>query len=255
MDTEQAVAIGRVLLESQYTALRAEITQRIQLQHNIMAVTLTFAAAFLGFAFEFPDIRAVLLLYPLLILFLAASWVHNDNRVHAIGYFIREHIERAFLTRFVASDKDVDVSNLQPVEAISLPNSDPNKITTSNLGTLGWENFFCPYKEAKGLLFSHIVYIVRRYRKRVPKEDELLFFSDRFLTDWYAKPFFLVTQLLALYLAASSIPQFFELYCSYFIGDCILIVLTFLIVIYPRTTPSRDSGDPSTTPSGNSVTR
>jgi hypothetical protein len=227
----------------QYTALRAEIVQRIQLQHNIMAVTLTFAAAFLGFAFEFDLVRPVLLLYPLLILFLAASWVHNDNRLHAIGYFVREHIERRFLSGFVAPTGTTAVINPQPSGA-----GDPPKLDTKVLGELGWENFFCHYKEAKGFPFPHIHFFVEKRKNdrlyaagKQVEEKDLLFFSDRFLTDWYAKPFFLVTQGLSMALAFFCIESFWQQYWIPFIGDLILIALTIILVFFPRTTPRNRS--------------
>jgi len=79
-------------LLAEYAALRAEILSRIQFRQQLTGLTLAATAALLGagMTLENPTIALVL---PVLIPFLALSWVHNDLRVGAIAEYIRTHIE------------------------------------------------------------------------------------------------------------------------------------------------------------------
>lgn len=233
MDKSQIAEAGVALLTAQYTALRSEITQRIQLQHNIMAFTLTFVATFLGLAVQFEITRPVLLLYPFLALFLAAGWTHNDNRVHALGYYIRMHIERPLLVTFVTTDENTGASNQQSA----------GDVTTGMVAKFGWESFFCFYKANKGLPLRRAASVLKKslpLRKPASgrtrtSEGDLPIFSDRFLNDWYAKPLFIVTQVASMLLAFFSINNSLQQYLPLFIMNGIIVLATFFTVVFPRT--------------------
>ena len=78
------------LLTAEYTTLRDETIKRIELGHQLISLTLVVVGAFLSVGLQ-PGIPAsVLLVYPLLALFLAAGWAHNDLRVRQITAYIIE---------------------------------------------------------------------------------------------------------------------------------------------------------------------
>jgi hypothetical protein len=85
----------RAGLLAEYAALRTEILKRIEVRHQLTAITLTATAAFLSTAIVWSDNSTVALVLPLLIPCLALMWVHNDTRVGDIAKYIRTHIETA----------------------------------------------------------------------------------------------------------------------------------------------------------------
>ncbi|HEX8598029.1 MAG TPA: hypothetical protein VF952_05875 [Chloroflexia bacterium] len=79
-------------LMSEYSALREETLKRIEIQHQLLTLTLVAIGTFLGFGST-----TALLLYPTLAFFLAAAWAQNIIRVKQIGEYIKTHIEEMFL--------------------------------------------------------------------------------------------------------------------------------------------------------------
>lgn len=86
------------LMVAEYAGLRDEVTKRIEIQHQILSITLVTAAAFLGLGSQtalpvpgaaLPVPGAALLLYPLLAVFLAIAWEHNGARILNIGGYFR----------------------------------------------------------------------------------------------------------------------------------------------------------------------
>lgn len=76
------------LIKVEYLTLRDETIKRIELGHKIISLTLVVAGAFLSVGIQ-PGIPAsVLLVYPLLAMFLAAGWAHNDLRIRQITAYI-----------------------------------------------------------------------------------------------------------------------------------------------------------------------
>jgi hypothetical protein len=78
---------GQLLAE--YTALRAEVLQRMATRHQLV----TFSVAVLGAIIAFEAPTSTLLVYPVFGLFLALGWAHNDFRIAEIGKYVRKHIE------------------------------------------------------------------------------------------------------------------------------------------------------------------
>jgi hypothetical protein len=77
-------------IEVEYTALRNEITKRIEMRQQIVTLTLTLAGIFLGVGLTRASVA---LIYPPLATFLALAWAQNDFRIRVAAKYIREQIE------------------------------------------------------------------------------------------------------------------------------------------------------------------
>lgn len=80
------------LIIVEYTALREEILKRVELQHQILSLTLIIFGTILSFGLQVHS-SSILLLYAIIALFLAANWSHNGRTVRDIGRYIRSQIE------------------------------------------------------------------------------------------------------------------------------------------------------------------
>ena len=87
-DSPDEKTIENIKLE--YSALRAEIVQRIGLRQQLLAITFTITGVILGFGVNNGPIALIL---PPLILFLVIAWTQNDTRVYDAATHIREKIE------------------------------------------------------------------------------------------------------------------------------------------------------------------
>lgn len=81
-------------LLAEYAALRAELLKRIELQHQVISLTLIIFGTMLSFGFQAHS-SSIVLLYPVLALFLAASWAHNGRAIRDLVLYIRDQIEAA----------------------------------------------------------------------------------------------------------------------------------------------------------------
>jgi hypothetical protein len=77
-------------IKLEYPALRSEISQRIGLRQQLIAITLTIAGVILSFGVSNGSIALV---YPPLAVFLAYAWIQNDLRIRDTAIYIREQIE------------------------------------------------------------------------------------------------------------------------------------------------------------------
>jgi hypothetical protein len=81
------------IVKTEYASLRDELLKRIEIRHQIVSLHLIVAGTFLTIGAQ-PDIPAVVLLvYPVLTMFIAATWARNDSRIKYIGAYIRDNIE------------------------------------------------------------------------------------------------------------------------------------------------------------------
>ena len=78
---------------AEYSALREEVLKRIELQNQILNLTLIIAGTAASVGYQFNSGPIILLFYPLIALVLSASWEQNNLRVRQIGVYIREKIE------------------------------------------------------------------------------------------------------------------------------------------------------------------
>lgn len=79
---------------AEYGALRAEILKRTDIQHQLLSLSLIALGTFVTIGLE--SSATLLLVYPILAMFLAASWSHHDIRIAQLGHFIRSHHEANF---------------------------------------------------------------------------------------------------------------------------------------------------------------
>jgi len=80
---------------AEYSALRDEITKRIDMRNRLLTFTLVLAGVFLSAGVEIAQMDpTVLLVYPILATFLAAAWTHSDVRIGQLGEYIKEKHEK-----------------------------------------------------------------------------------------------------------------------------------------------------------------
>jgi len=74
-----------------YNNLREEIVKRVELEHQIIYFTLLTFGAVLAVGLKSEN-TTIFLLYPVLIMFLAATWSDNQIRIGEISAYIKERI-------------------------------------------------------------------------------------------------------------------------------------------------------------------
>jgi hypothetical protein len=79
---------------AEYEALRQEILTRNEFRQRTVELTLLSSGAILAAGLKIEDLGPLLLLYPVAVFFLAASWAHNGVGVLLAGSHIREQFER-----------------------------------------------------------------------------------------------------------------------------------------------------------------
>ena len=78
---------------AEYSALRSEILQRMDLRQQMLTFTLIIAGSMLTLGVQTNISPLILLLYPVLALFLAMAWMHSDVRIWEIAEYQENHIE------------------------------------------------------------------------------------------------------------------------------------------------------------------
>jgi hypothetical protein len=87
----------REFLKLEYTALRGELIKRVELNQRLLEITLASAAAILTISStQGAEFSRVLLIYPILVMFLAFAWLHNDLRLRRLASYVKMQIEPAF---------------------------------------------------------------------------------------------------------------------------------------------------------------
>jgi hypothetical protein len=81
----------------EYHILRAEILKRMEIRHQLFTFTLVLAGTFLSVGLGIPAGYKILLIYPLIAMFVAGSWMQSDFRIYQIGQYIKNNIEKRFL--------------------------------------------------------------------------------------------------------------------------------------------------------------
>ena len=92
-DGENASLTVKAMPDAEYEALRQEILTRNEFRQRTVELTLLSAGAILAAGLKIEDLEPLLLLYPVAVLFLAASWAHNGVGVLLAGSYIREQFE------------------------------------------------------------------------------------------------------------------------------------------------------------------
>ncbi len=91
MKSRQSESTKSFLL-AEYSALRAELLKRIELQHQMISLALIAAGTFLSVGIQF-DSATIILIYPILAMFLASAWAQSDFWIRRIAFHIHFHIE------------------------------------------------------------------------------------------------------------------------------------------------------------------
>lgn len=79
-------------LLTEYSALREEIIKRVELEYQLINLSLVTFGVICGLSFQ-PQSSLIILLYPLLAAFIVAGWVNSDNSVQCIAKYIKSQIE------------------------------------------------------------------------------------------------------------------------------------------------------------------
>jgi uncharacterized membrane protein len=82
-------------LLAEYSQLRSEILKRSEFQHQLISIALVAFGALVSVGLR--DSPSALLAYPMLAMFLSASWSYNDIQIAQIGIYIRHRIERQLI--------------------------------------------------------------------------------------------------------------------------------------------------------------
>lgn len=118
----------------QYRSLREEIIQRVQARQQMWYVLLLMAGTFLTIGVQ-PGIAAwTVLLYPILALFFAANWSHNNTRIDQITWYIQQEIEELFHLPGWETYRTRHFRRKRRSERQSLPLAIPGLLTFSTRG-------------------------------------------------------------------------------------------------------------------------
>lgn len=79
---------------AEYNALREEILKRIEMQHQIISLTLIVAGTFFSINLQGNLNPLFNLIYPVLALFLATYWAQNGAQIVRIGNYIYENFDK-----------------------------------------------------------------------------------------------------------------------------------------------------------------
>jgi hypothetical protein len=93
-----------------YSALRDEVLKHTDIQNQLIALTITISGAAFTLGLQntiLPQIsQTVILVFPVLLLFLAFGWVHSVRRIYVISRFIREKTQTVPSTFGIGSWED-----------------------------------------------------------------------------------------------------------------------------------------------------
>ena len=82
---------------SEYGSLRSEIAKRVELRQQVLLALLSIAGVFFSIGVQ-PGISGLtVLVYPIIALFLAAAWTHNDLRIGQITLYLRTRVEQRYM--------------------------------------------------------------------------------------------------------------------------------------------------------------
>ena len=73
----------------EYKALRDEILRRIVLKHQLFALALIGIGSFLPFSIQITGIPSIVLTYPILAMFIATAWYHNEVRIRQTARYVK----------------------------------------------------------------------------------------------------------------------------------------------------------------------
>jgi len=87
---------AQTVIVTEYKALRDEILKRLDFRYQLLNLILIVAGTFLTIGLQKDNPASILLIYPVLSLFLTASWAHNGVTILRIGEYIQERLAGDF---------------------------------------------------------------------------------------------------------------------------------------------------------------
>lgn len=78
---------------AEYAVLRDEILRRYEVRTKMIETTLVATGVIWTAAFQSTQLAPILLVYPVLVLFLALGWASHGIVIGELGKYIRERIE------------------------------------------------------------------------------------------------------------------------------------------------------------------
>lgn len=77
-------------IQMEYSFLRDQFLKRVEMRHQVVELTLTIAAAFLGLALTKEVPTSIALIFPPIAFFLALEWVYIDIRQNQTVRYLRK---------------------------------------------------------------------------------------------------------------------------------------------------------------------
>jgi hypothetical protein len=93
-ETSERDSLPKDLYIEQYSSLRSEIEKRLDIRQATLTFTLVLAGTFLSVAAQPGIAAATAFYYPIVALFLAAAWTHNDSKIGQISQYIKLEVEQ-----------------------------------------------------------------------------------------------------------------------------------------------------------------
>jgi hypothetical protein len=94
---ESEAAIRKAFPLTEYEALRDEITTRLELRQQMFTFVLIVAGTFLSLGFQSLALSMASLVYPVIGVFLAAYFEHNDEKIGSLSAYLRQFEENYHL--------------------------------------------------------------------------------------------------------------------------------------------------------------
>lgn len=80
------------LIIAEFNVTRDEILKRVELQHQLLSLSLIILGTILTFGIQTKS-ASIILLYPFIALFLTIAWTSSSTRIREMQLYIKTHIE------------------------------------------------------------------------------------------------------------------------------------------------------------------
>lgn len=89
---QEQLPTSHELIIAEYTALRDEILHLTDMQHQLTTITFLTFGTLMAAGIQFKN-TSIILIYPILALFVSASWFNYAYDIDVLGDYIESHIE------------------------------------------------------------------------------------------------------------------------------------------------------------------
>lgn len=111
---QQESSVSYHMLMAEYTALREEIMKLTDVQFQLVAIAIISFGTLLGAGIA-SKTSSIILVYPILAVFLSASWFNQEYGIDIIEYYIQNHIE------VIMGDKSIRSAKRSKKSVVSIP--------------------------------------------------------------------------------------------------------------------------------------